>query len=81
MPSCKLKLTQPIDIVILACQSAPEIDKNTQSINANALCCTSGKAGVPSVRHGNYKKWLRYYLDFWGMYRLAVGYSKSPLDL
>ena len=47
----------------------------------NALCCTSGKAGVPSVRHGNYKKWLRYYLDFCGMYRLAVGYSKSPLDL
>lgn len=40
------------------------------------------KHSVPSVQHGYYKKWLRYYLDFCSKYHCADASSKSlPLFL
>jgi hypothetical protein len=35
------------------------------------------KRGIPSVQHQYYRKWLRYYLDFCGKYRLQATASKS----
>jgi hypothetical protein len=35
------------------------------------------KKAVPKQSHGLFKKWLRYYLDFWGKYQIILGSSHA----